>query len=281
MLVTRSSGFWSDTPPGVRRSGAEEAEVRSLHQREQGGFLLETSDGPRGRGTRSRAGRPVRSSARRDFRAARRFLRSCSRSTPRTTRVRPTARDGPVLVVGERGSPAVRSRKSSPRLEGGHLSCGRAPWLPRRIGEHDFVWWLYETGFVEATVDSLLSPERVCGGTSSRAGRMGGTISICGHCRGKKSCFSVALSVSTAGELGSSPICPKVSPGAISAISSSASSSIRSRRSAESRSRSCPTPLHSSVMRVTPSIEGLRRDRVRRRVSTRLRVVGPHTGRVR
>ena len=30
------------------------------------------------------------------------------------------------------------------------LSCGRAPWAPRRIGGHDMVWWMVETGFLDS-----------------------------------------------------------------------------------------------------------------------------------
>ncbi|HEV2414043.1 MAG TPA: NAD(P)-binding domain-containing protein [Candidatus Dormibacteraeota bacterium] len=38
------------------------------------------------------------------------------------------------------------------------LSCGRAPWAPRRMGDHDLVWWLVETGFADRTIDMLPSP---------------------------------------------------------------------------------------------------------------------------
>lgn len=38
------------------------------------------------------------------------------------------------------------------------LSCGRAPWAPRRMGGRDLVWWLVETGFADRTVDMLPSP---------------------------------------------------------------------------------------------------------------------------
>src|SRR4029450_13368415 len=38
------------------------------------------------------------------------------------------------------------------------VACGRAPWLPRRVGDRDFVWWLVESGFLEATVESLPAP---------------------------------------------------------------------------------------------------------------------------
>jgi putative flavoprotein involved in K+ transport len=38
------------------------------------------------------------------------------------------------------------------------LACGRAPWSPRRIGDRDTIWWSRETGFLDATVESLPAP---------------------------------------------------------------------------------------------------------------------------
>jgi putative flavoprotein involved in K+ transport len=38
------------------------------------------------------------------------------------------------------------------------VACGKAPWLPRRIGGHDLVWWLRESGFLELPIESLPSP---------------------------------------------------------------------------------------------------------------------------
>jgi putative flavoprotein involved in K+ transport len=35
------------------------------------------------------------------------------------------------------------------------LACGRAPWAPRRIGDHDLVWWLEESGFLSVPVEAL------------------------------------------------------------------------------------------------------------------------------
>ena len=35
------------------------------------------------------------------------------------------------------------------------LACGRAAWMTRRIGDHDMLWWTLETGYLDATVDSL------------------------------------------------------------------------------------------------------------------------------
>ena len=39
------------------------------------------------------------------------------------------------------------------------LACGRAPWSPRRIGGRDIVWWLVESGFIDAPFSSLPGPE--------------------------------------------------------------------------------------------------------------------------
>jgi Pyridine nucleotide-disulphide oxidoreductase len=39
------------------------------------------------------------------------------------------------------------------------LACGRAPWVPRRIGDRDIVWWLVESGFFDAPFSSLAGPE--------------------------------------------------------------------------------------------------------------------------
>ena len=38
------------------------------------------------------------------------------------------------------------------------LSCGRAPWMPRRMGGHDLVWWVIESGFWDRTPAQLPSP---------------------------------------------------------------------------------------------------------------------------
>lgn len=35
------------------------------------------------------------------------------------------------------------------------LACGRAPWLPRRIGDHDLFWWLVESGFLDVRSEAL------------------------------------------------------------------------------------------------------------------------------
>jgi putative flavoprotein involved in K+ transport len=65
---------------------------------------------------------------------------------------------GPVLVIGagQTGCQIAEELRASGRDT--YLSCGRAPWLPRRIGDRDLAWWAVETGFIESPVESLPSP---------------------------------------------------------------------------------------------------------------------------
>ncbi|MDL9978474.1 NAD(P)-binding domain-containing protein [Microbacterium sp. ASV49] len=56
---------------------------------------------------------------------------------------------GPVLVIGcgETGCQIAEELQGSGRDV--YLSCGRAPWYPRRLGDADIVTWLYRAGFYE------------------------------------------------------------------------------------------------------------------------------------
>jgi putative flavoprotein involved in K+ transport len=65
---------------------------------------------------------------------------------------------GPVLVVGsgQSGCQIAEELHESGRVV--FLSCGRAPWAPRRINDHDLVWWLEESGFFSAPTSSLPDP---------------------------------------------------------------------------------------------------------------------------
>jgi cation diffusion facilitator CzcD-associated flavoprotein CzcO len=66
--------------------------------------------------------------------------------------------DGRVLVVGSGQSGC---QIGEDLLDAGRdviVSCGRAAWGPRRIGEHDIVWWVIETGFFGQTPADLPSP---------------------------------------------------------------------------------------------------------------------------
>jgi cation diffusion facilitator CzcD-associated flavoprotein CzcO len=65
---------------------------------------------------------------------------------------------GPVLVVGsgQSGCQIAEELHQSDRQV--FLACGRAPWAPRRIGDHDMFWWFVETGSIDAPLSSLPNP---------------------------------------------------------------------------------------------------------------------------
>lgn len=65
---------------------------------------------------------------------------------------------GAVLVIGS-GQSGVQIAEEL-RLAGRevYLSCGRAPWVPRRWAGRDIVWWLLESGFMDQPTASLPTP---------------------------------------------------------------------------------------------------------------------------
>lgn len=65
---------------------------------------------------------------------------------------------GAVLVVGSGQTGCQFAEELHEAGRKVFLACGRAPWGPRRIGEHDLVWWLVKTGFLDRTPDKLPSP---------------------------------------------------------------------------------------------------------------------------
>jgi cation diffusion facilitator CzcD-associated flavoprotein CzcO len=65
---------------------------------------------------------------------------------------------GKVLVVGSGQSGAQIAEELHQAGREVVLACGRAPWLPRRLGGRDIVWWVVETGFIEQPVASLPAP---------------------------------------------------------------------------------------------------------------------------
>ena len=67
--------------------------------------------------------------------------------------------EGVVLVVGSGQSGCQIAEELHEAGREVVLSCGRAPWLPRRPGGRDLVWWAHESGFLDTTVDTLPGPE--------------------------------------------------------------------------------------------------------------------------
>jgi len=114
---------------------------------------------------------------------------------------------GGVLVVGsgQTGCQLAEDLHQSGREV--YLACGRAPWLPRRLGERDIVAWLTETPFFEMTLADLPSPLARLAANPQITGRDGGHdlhyrtlarmgVTLLGHLRGadeKRAYFGVDL----------------------------------------------------------------------------------------
>jgi putative flavoprotein involved in K+ transport len=65
---------------------------------------------------------------------------------------------GRVLVVGSGQSGCQIAEELHEAGREVVVACGKAPWLPRRIDGRDLMWWGGESGFLDATVESLPSP---------------------------------------------------------------------------------------------------------------------------
>lgn len=65
---------------------------------------------------------------------------------------------GGVLIVGSGQSGCQIAEELHEAGRDVVLACGRAPWAPRRVGAHDVVWWALESGFLDATAESLPDP---------------------------------------------------------------------------------------------------------------------------
>jgi putative flavoprotein involved in K+ transport len=81
---------------------------------------------------------------------------------------------GAVLIVG---SGQTGCQLAEELHEAGRkviLSCGRAPWAPRRPGGRDLVWWILESGWWDRTPAQLPSPAARLTGNPQSTGHGGG-----------------------------------------------------------------------------------------------------------
>jgi putative flavoprotein involved in K+ transport len=82
--------------------------------------------------------------------------------------------DGDVLIVGSGQSGCQLAEEL---LDAGRqvaIACGRAPWVMRRLGDHDVFWWLIESGFMDVPAASLTDPEARLWGNPQATGHGGG-----------------------------------------------------------------------------------------------------------
>jgi putative flavoprotein involved in K+ transport len=150
----------------------EGVEVASLERDPDGGFVLETPAGPlRARTVVVATGayqRPHRPPAAATLPARLQQLDVDAYRNP--AELAP----GSVLVVGSGQSGCQIAEELHEAGRDVHLACGRAPWAPRRIGDHDLLWWALETGFLDGAVSALPSPSARLLGNILATGRDGG-----------------------------------------------------------------------------------------------------------
>lgn len=140
----------------VRAPLREGVEVQAVERTGEDGFLLTTSEGDlRARSVVLTTGayqRPHRPAAASTLPA--RLLQLDVDHYRNPAELPP----GSVLVVGSGQSGCQVAEELHEAGRDVFLACGRAPWAPRRLGEHDLVWWALETGFLDAPVSSLPNP---------------------------------------------------------------------------------------------------------------------------
>ena len=83
--------------------------------------------------------------------------------------------DGAILIVGSGQTGCQIADELHKAGRKVFVACGRCPWGPRRMGGHDLIWWIIESGFWERTRAQLPSP----------AARLFGNVQATGHGGGR------------------------------------------------------------------------------------------------
>jgi putative flavoprotein involved in K+ transport len=146
--------------------------VSSLRRDPDGGFVLETSEGTArantvvlATGAYQRPHRPA---------AAATLPASVQQLDADGYRREAELAPGAVLIVGSGQTGCQIAEELSEAGRDVHLACGRAPWAPRRIGDHDLLWWALETGFLDGAVGALPDPSARLFANILATGRDGG-----------------------------------------------------------------------------------------------------------
>jgi putative flavoprotein involved in K+ transport len=156
----------------IRAPIREGVEVTDLGPADEGSFLLRTSSGDlRARDVVIASGayqRPHRPNGAARLPASLLILDAEEYTNPST--IPP----GSVLIVG---SGQTGCQLAEELVEEGRevfVACGRAPWMPRRLGDRDFVAWVRETPFYDATLADLPDPSFRLLANVQASGRGGG-----------------------------------------------------------------------------------------------------------
>jgi putative flavoprotein involved in K+ transport len=146
--------------------------VNSLEHRRGGGFLLETSAGQISArrvvlctGAYQRPHRPP---------AATSLPAGLTQLDAEEYRNPAELPPGPVLVIGSGQTGCQLAEELHLAGRDVFLACGRAPWGSRRIGDRDLVWWLVQSGYMDATAATLPNPEARLAANVQSSGRGGG-----------------------------------------------------------------------------------------------------------
>lgn len=82
--------------------------------------------------------------------------------------------EGRILVVGSGQSGCQIAEDLVAAGRDVIVSCGKAAWAPRRIGDRDLVWWVIHTGFFDQTPEALASPAARLAANVTASGVEGG-----------------------------------------------------------------------------------------------------------
>lgn len=150
----------------------EGIEVTALEPQADGGFVLRTSDGElRARsvivatGAYQRPHRPLSASSLPPE------ILQLDAEGYRDPSALPAGR---MLVVGSGQTGCQLAEELHDAGREVFLSCGRAPWSPRRLGGRDIVWWAVETGFFDEPLSSLPAPAARLAANIQNTGHGGG-----------------------------------------------------------------------------------------------------------
>ena len=150
----------------------EEVEARSLRREDDGAFLLETTEGEirarhvvLGTGAYQKAFRP---------RAAADLPSDLPALDVADYRNPDELPPGRIVVVGSGQSGCQIAEELHQSGRDVVLSCGRAPWVPRRLGGRDIVWWVLNGGFLDQTADSLPTEDAKLWANFQASGHQGG-----------------------------------------------------------------------------------------------------------